>query len=61
VSTEKNSVIVKSDKGAEMTLPGDISNYDVVIPGSVAHICDNLVDMEVFNEGVILHQVFSIT
>jgi hypothetical protein len=56
VSSDKDSVTVKGPKG-DIKLPGDISNYDVVIPESVDKIAENLTDMEVFNEGVILHQV----
>ena len=47
---------MKGPKG-NIKLPGDITNYDVVIPESVDKIADNLTDMEVFNEGIILHQV----
>ena len=56
MKSEKDSVLVKGPKG-EVKLPGDISNYDVVVPESVEKIAENLTDLEVFNEGVILHQV----
>jgi hypothetical protein len=51
---------VKNEKGVDVSIPGDISSYDVVVRESVDKICDNLVEMEVFNEGVILHQVIFI-
>lgn len=57
VSSDKDSVTVKGSKGESVKLPGDLSSYDVVVPESVDTIAENLVDMEVFNEGVILHQV----
>jgi hypothetical protein len=52
---------VKNEKGVDVSIPGDISSYDVVVRESVDKICDNLVEMEVFNEGVILHQVIFIS
>lgn len=51
---------MKNEKGVDVSIPGDISSYDVVVRESVDKICDNLVEMEVFNEGVILHQVIFI-
>ena len=42
---------------AEIKLPGDISHYDVCVAEACEKSYDNLVDLEVFNEGIILHQV----
>jgi myosin heavy subunit len=57
VTSDKDSVTIKGPRNESIRLPGEISNYDVVIPESIEKIAENLVEMEVFNEGVILHQV----
>jgi myosin heavy subunit len=57
VASDKDSVTIKGSRNESIRLPGEISNYDVVIPESIEKIAENLVEMEVFNEGVILHQV----
>ena len=57
MSSDKTSVTVKTESGETLKVPGDVSLYDVVVPESIEVISDNLVEMEVFNEGVILHQI----
>ena len=57
MSSDKTSVSVKTESGETLKVPGDVSLYDVVVPESIEVISDNLVEMEVFNEGVILHQI----
>ena len=58
LSSDKTSVTVKTDDSSEtLKVPGDVANYDVVVAESIEVISDNLVEMEVFNEGVILHQI----
>ncbi len=58
ISSDKDSVTVKGARNENIRLPGELSTYDVVVPESIEKIADNLVEMEVFNEGVILFQVF---
>jgi len=58
VTSDKTTVTVKTDDSGEtLKVPGDVSNYDVVVAESIEVISDNLAEMEVFNEGVILHQI----
>lgn len=57
ISSDRDSVTIKGPRNESIRLPGELSTYDVVIPESIEKIAENLVEMEVFNEGVILHQV----
>lgn len=56
-SSDASSVTVRTAAGETLKLPGAVAAYDVVVAASVDTISDNLAEMEVFNEGVILHQV----
>ena len=56
VSSDATSVTVRHGN-AEIKLPGDVSQYDVCVAEAFDKSYDNLVDLEVFNEGIILHQV----
>lgn len=58
MSHDHENVLVKIGKGSEFKVPGPLSLYEAVIPNSIEKLCDNLVDMEIFNEAVILYQVF---
>lgn len=60
ITSDKDSVTIKGQRNESIRLQGEISLYDVVVPESIEKIADNLVEMEVFNEGVILHQVISL-
>lgn len=56
ITSDSTSVTVRHGN-AEIKLPGDISHYDVCVVEACEKSYDNLVDLEVFNEGIILHQV----
>ena len=45
------------NNGAQIDLPGPLSKYDSVTHPALEEICDNLVNLESFNEGIILHHV----
>ncbi len=45
--------IVKS--GKEAKIPGTVAKFDSIAPGSLEETCENLVDLESFSEGIILH------
>lgn len=58
LSSDGTSVSVKTvDDGEILKFPGKVSQFDVVVAESIEVISDNLAEMEVFNEGVILHQI----
>lgn len=56
VSSTATNVTVKID-GKDVTIPGPITKYDAIAQGSLEQSCENLVDLESFNEGIILHHV----
>lgn len=58
VSADAKSVTVRNKNGTEQTLPGALATFDLVTPDELETNYNNLVDMEAFNEGIILHQVF---
>jgi myosin heavy subunit len=49
-------VTVRVD-GKDVVKSGAITKYDAIAPGSLEEECENLVDLETFNEGIILHHV----
>ena len=57
VNSDSKSVTVRNKNGSEQTLPGALSTFDIVTPEALETNYNNLVDMEAFNEGIILHQV----
>ena len=52
-------VVIKNAAGSmeNLNLPTPLSNYDLVTPGSLEQICPNLVDLESYSEGIILHHI----
>jgi len=55
---DANSVTVRlANSGKEMKLKGNKSTFDVIEPHALQRQCDNLVDLESFSEGIILHHV----
>ena len=57
IGTDGKSVTVRNRNGTEQTLPGALGTFDLVTPDELETNYNNLVDMEAFNEGIILHQV----
>ena len=58
VSDDGKSMTVRlqsTDK--TVTISGGVSSHDSILPGSLAERCDNLVELESFSEGIILHHV----
>ena len=60
VGNDAKSVTVRNKNGTEQTLPGTLGTFDLVTPDALETNYNNLVDMEAFNEGIILHQVSDI-
>lgn len=57
IGNDGKSVTVRNRNGTEQTLPGALGTFDLVTPDELETNYNNLVDMEAFNEGIILHQV----
>jgi myosin heavy subunit len=58
VSDDGESVTVRlqsTDK--TVTISGGVGSHDTILPGSLSERCDNLVELESFCEGIILHHV----
>lgn len=53
----KDIVVMVKGTGENLTIPGPVSQYDIVTPGSLEQYCDNLVDLETYSEGIILHHI----
>lgn len=57
-SLGKDSINVRLRNQNEiMQIPGPMSIYDTLSPESLEEECDNLVDLESYNEGIILHHI----
>lgn len=56
-SADAKSVKVRHLNGTQVNVPGPLSKYDSVTHAALEETCDNLVDLESFNEGIILHHV----
>ena len=57
VGSDSRTVTVRTKSGQEQQLPGALATFDLVTPEALETNFNNLVDMEAFNEGIILHQV----
>ena len=57
ISQTDRSTTVKYNDNSTKVLPTTLSNLDTVQPESLKLDYENLVDLDVFNEGVILHHV----
>lgn len=57
ISSDAKSVTVKLKGGKEVKIPGAVAKFDPIPPGSLEEECDNLVNLENFSEGIILHHV----
>jgi myosin heavy subunit len=57
ISSDAKSVNVKLKGGKEVKIPGMIAKFDVIPPGSLEEECSNLVNLENFSEGIILHHI----
>lgn len=57
ISSDAKSVTVKLKGGKEVKIPGAVAKFDAIPPGSLDEECDNLVNLENFSEGIILHHV----
>jgi myosin-7 len=56
VSATASSITVRV-AGKDVTKPGAITKYDAIAGAALEEECENLVDLESFNEGIILHHV----
>jgi myosin heavy subunit len=57
LSNDAKSVNVKLRGGKEVKIAGPLTKYDSIPAGSLDEECDNLVNLENFSEGIILHHV----
>eukprot|EP01031_Cornospumella_fuschlensis_P041081 gene41081-50117_t len=58
VSSDASSVTVKKmNGGADFKVPGNLSTFGSVNLTALEENCDNLVNLETFNEGIILHHI----
>eukprot|EP00981_Chlorochromonas_danica_P003982 scaffold753_cov164-Ochromonas_danica.AAC.12 len=59
VSNDANSVTVRRTNGggSEFKVPGNLSAFATVSIQTLEENCDNLVDLEAYNEGIILHHI----
>lgn len=55
VAYDSKSVSVRRKNGEDIKIPGALSKFDSITPGSLESVCENLVDLESFSEGIILH------
>lgn len=57
LSSDAKSVTVKLKNGKEVKIPGAANKFDAIPSGALEEDCDNLVNLENFSEGIILHHV----
>lgn len=58
VSSDANSVMVKRKNSAqEVKVSGNIATFSSVTMQALEENCDNLVDLESYNEGIIIHNI----
>ena len=57
MSSDAKSVTVKLKGGKEVKIPGSLPKFDAIPPGAMEEECENLVNLENFSEGIILHHV----
>lgn len=57
ISSDSDKITCKLPDGTTAQFPGDISKYDNIDPETLEEDFGNLVDLDVFNEGIILHQI----
>lgn len=58
VSHDNNSVTVKRRTAPqEFKVPGNLVNFASLTPESLEENCENLVELETYNEGIILHHI----
>ena len=57
VGSDGKSVTVRMKNGAEVKIPGDASKFDPVTAEALEEDCENLVELESFGEGIILHHI----
>ena len=58
VSHDTSSVTVRNRSGgSEYKIPGSLALFDSVTPQALEEDCENLINLESYNEGIILHHV----
>jgi myosin heavy subunit len=58
VSNDATSISVRDrNGGSEYKIPGNIASFDTVTPSALEEDCENLVNLEAYNEGIILHHI----
>jgi myosin heavy subunit len=57
LSSDAKTVTVKLKSGKEVKIPGPLAKFDSIPAGSLDEECDNLVNLENYSEGIILHHV----
>lgn len=56
-SNDSSLIVVKTKSGAESKVPGPLHKYDEISFGSLEVSVENLVDLESYSEGIILHHI----
>ena len=54
LSSDQSTVTVRR-KGVEVKIPGTLASFDATTSQALEEDCENLVDLEAYNEGIILH------
>jgi myosin-6 len=58
VSNDTSTITVRNRSGGnEYKIPGNIAHFDTVTPQALDEDCENLVTLEAYNEGIILHHI----
>lgn len=55
IGSDAKTVSVRLSSGKEAKIPGPLTKYDSIAHGSLEETCENLVNLESFSEGIILH------
>lgn len=57
-ANDSKSIVVKlKSTNKEIKIHGELSNFDNILTGSLEEKCENLVELESFSEGIILHHI----
>lgn len=55
VLSSDNSTVTVRRKGVEVKVPGNLASFDTTTTQALDEDCENLVELEAYNEGIILH------
>ncbi len=55
IGSDAKTLSVRLKNGKEAKIAGTVAKFDSIAQGALEEDCDNLVDLESFSEGIILH------